>query len=342
MTGKRLNRPILSVIIPCYNEQEVLPELNRRLASALAKVGDYEIIFINDGSKDSTLQLLKEYSFQDSRIKVINFSRNFGHQIAITAGIDFASGDAVVVMDADLQDPPEFIPELVKKWHEGYDVVYAVREKREGEALFKKATAAGFYRLIRKLTNVDIPVDTGDFRLMSRRAVNQLKLLREKNRFVRGLVSWIGFRQTGITYERDKRFAGETKYPLKKMVKFAFDGITSFSFIPLQLATYLGFTVSLLSFFYAAYAVLVKVILGTPIEGWTSLMVALMFLGGVQLIMMGLIGEYIGRIYEEVKGRPLYLVEEAIGFDPIHDTLAQNQMAQQSEVAAACIETTKN
>ena len=301
----------LSVVIPTYNEESILPELYRRLTKVLENVGEsYEVIYVNDGSTDKSLDIMKTFHSKNKRIKVLDLSRNFGHQIAITAGCDYARGEAVIVMDADLQDPPEVIPQLIKKWREGYDVVYAVREKREGEGYFKRVTASLFYRLIRKITDVEIPQDAGDFRLMSRRAIDGLKLTRERHRFVRGLVSWIGFNQTGVKFIREARYAGETKYPLKKMLKFALDGITSFSFMPLQLGVWAGLFVSLLSFLYALYAILVKILTNTPVSGWTSLMVAILFLGGVHLLTLGLIGEYIGRIYDEVKQRPLYLVKE--------------------------------
>lgn len=307
---------LISVVIPIFNEEAIISELHRRLTAVMAGMPEaYELVFVNDGSRDRSVELLKDLAARDDHSRLVNLSRNFGHQIAITAGMDHARGDAVVIIDADLQDPPEVIPELAAKWREGFDVVYAVREQRRGESLFKRATAAGFYRLISKITNVDIPVDTGDFRLMSRTAVEGLKRVREKNRFVRGLVAWLGFKQTGVKFVRHERFAGETKYPLKKMLKFAFDGITSFSFLPLQLATYMGFLVSGASFLGILYVVYLRVFAHATIVGWASLMAVLLFLGGVQLITIGIIGEYIGRIYEEVKGRPLYLTQEVLGFD---------------------------
>ncbi|HEY9897910.1 MAG TPA: glycosyltransferase family 2 protein [Pantanalinema sp.] len=306
---------LISVVIPIFNEEAIIPELHRRLTAAMEGMPeDYELVFVNDGSRDRSVELLRELATRDVHSRLVNLSRNFGHQIAITAGMDHAQGDAVVIIDADLQDPPEVIAELAAKWREGYDVVYAVREQRQGESLFKRVTAAGFYRLISKITNVDIPVDTGDFRLMSRTAVEGLKRVREKNRFVRGLVAWLGFKQTGVKFVRHERFAGETKYPLKKMLKFAFDGITSFSFLPLQLATYMGFIVSGASFLGILYVVYLRFFTQATIVGWASLMAVLLFLGGVQLITIGIIGEYIGRIYEEVKGRPLYLTQEVLGF----------------------------
>lgn len=311
-----MENPVLSIIVPIFNEESVIDELYRRLTPILdAMETGFEVIMVNDGSKDRSLELMVKLAERDSRYKIINFSRNFGHQVAITAGMDYASGDAVVIIDADLQDPPEVIPKLVTKWREGFDIVYAVREKRHGETAFKKWTAAMFYRTLRKITNVEIPVDTGDFRLMSRRAVEKLKTLRERHRFVRGMVSWIGFPQTGVTFVRQERFAGETKYPLKKMLKFAFDGITSFSFLPLQMATYLGFTVSGVSFLGILFVILLKVLTNQTIQGWSSMMAIMLFLGGVQLITIGIIGEYIGRIYDEVKQRPLYIVQDLVGVE---------------------------
>lgn len=310
-----MNRPCLSVIVPIYNEEDGIPTLYERLHAVCIGFGvTYELLFVNDGSRDRSLKLLKELQAADPQVRVLSFSRNFGHQVAITAGMDHAQGEAVVVIDADLQDPPELIGQMLEKWREGYDVVYAVREKREGDTLFKRATAALFYRLLRKITNVDIPLDTGDFRLMSRRSIEAMKLFSERNRFVRGLVSWIGFKQTGITFVRAERFAGETKYPLKKMLRFAIDGIVSFSFVPLQLATIFGFVASGLSFLGILWVVYLRLFTQETITGWASMMVIVMFLGGVQLLTLGIIGEYIGRMYDEIKHRPLYLIEEALGF----------------------------
>ncbi len=308
--------PTISIVLPVFNEAQTLPVLHARLAGVMRRLGEsYELVFVNDGSRDGSLELLKRLAAEDANSKVVSLSRNFGHQMAITCGLDRAHGAAVIVMDADLQDPPELIPMLIEKWREGYDVVYAIREQRQGESLFKRATAALFYRLIRKLSRIEIPADTGDFRLLSRRAVEALRATTERNRFVRGLVGWIGYRQTGVRFVREERAAGETKYPFRKMLKFAIDGITSFSFVPLQMATYCGFLISGVSFLYIVYAVLQKLLTDRPVTGWTSLIVAMLFLGGVQLITLGVIGEYVGRIYEEVKQRPLYLVDEMIGFD---------------------------
>jgi polyisoprenyl-phosphate glycosyltransferase len=306
----------ISIVIPVYNEMEVLPVLYQRLTRVMQGLGEsYEIIFVNDGSDDGSLPLLRDLRAGDERVKLVGLSRNFGHQIAITAGLDYSSGQAVVVLDADLQDPPEVIPQLVEQWRKGYDIVFALREKRRGEGLFKRATAALFYRLLRQLTSTDIPVDAGDFRLMSRRAVETLNSIHERSRFIRGLAGWIGFRQTSVPYVRDMRYAGTTKYPLKKMLRFAFNGLISFSSVPLQLASYLGFVVSSVSFVYMVYAVWLKLFTDRTILGWASVMVAVVFLGGVQLLCLGIIGEYIGRIYEEVKQRPLYIVDEVDGLD---------------------------
>ncbi len=306
--------PTISVVLPVFNEAQTLRSLCGRLTGVMRKLDQaYEVLFINDGSRDGSLDLLRKLAAEDPAVKVVSLSRNFGHQMAITCGLQYARGEAVVVMDADLQDPPEVIPELIRKWREGFDVVDAIREQREGDSLFKRASAALFYRLIRKLARVEIPADTGDFRLLSRRAVEALKATRERSRFVRGLVSWIGYRQTGVRFVRQERVAGQTKYPFRKMLKFAIDGITAFSYLPLQLATYAGFVISGLSFLYVAYAVLQKLLTDQPVIGWTSVIVAVLFVGGVQLITLGVMGEYIGRIYEEVKQRPLYLVDETIG-----------------------------
>jgi dolichol-phosphate mannosyltransferase len=302
---------LISIVVPLYNEEGNVPELLRRITSIMdrctAPGESYEIVAVNDGSADGTLTALRAASAVDARVVIVDLSRNFGHQIAATAGIDMAGGDAVVLMDGDLQDPPELIAAFLEKWREGYDVVYATRKKRLGESRFKLVTASLFYRTIRSMTKVSIPVDTGDFRLMSRRVVNALGLAREKHRFLRGLVSWVGFKQVGIEYERDARYTGETKYPVSKMFKFAIDGITSFSEIPLRFATYLGFGVSLFAFFYAVIVLFLK-IYGYNEPGYTSMMVAILFLGGVQLITIGIAGEYLGRIYDQVKERPLYLV----------------------------------
>jgi dolichol-phosphate mannosyltransferase len=307
------NERFLSIVVPVFNEIEVIRVFYERLKNILESLNSitYEIIFVDDGSTDNTYKELVDIANFDRNVRIIKFSRNFGHQIAISAGIDNAKSGAVVVIDADLQDPPEVIEEFVEKWKEGYDVVYGVREKREGESKIKLITAVLFYRLLKTITKIDIPLDVGDFRLMSKRAVKEFKRLREKDRFVRGLVTWIGFRQIGVYYHRDERYAGETKFPYHKMIKFAVDGITSFSNMPLKLATWLGYFASLSAFIYMG-SVFIQKYLGITdrAPGWATNMVGMLFLGGVQLICLGIIGEYIGRIFEEMKQRPLYVIEE--------------------------------
>lgn len=299
---------MISVVIPLYNEEAIVPELVRRVDAAMRSSGEpYEIVLVNDGSRDNTAQAARALFSTYPALVLVELSRNFGHQIAATAGLDRTRGEAVVLMDGDLQDPPEVIPELLARWREGYDVVYAVRRTRRGESRFKLWTAALFYRLTTRLTNVSIPVDVGDFRLMSRRVVDALSGMRERHRFIRGLVSWVGFRQTGVPYDRDVRFAGTTKYPLSRMLRFALDGITAFSEVPLRLATYLGFLIAAFAFCYGA-VVLVLNALGYNLPGYTSTMLAILLLGGVQLVTIGILGEYVGRIYDEIKERPLYLV----------------------------------
>jgi dolichol-phosphate mannosyltransferase len=303
--------PELTVVIPEFNEeQNVVPMFERLVASLEECVAGLEIIFVDDGSRDATWDRITDLARRDSRVRGVRFARNFGHQAALTAGVDAARGQAVVIIDGDLQDPPEVIPEMVSKWREGYEVVYGQREHREGETWFKKFTAAGFYRLLQSITSVQIPVDTGDFRLMGPRAVAAFRALPERNRFIRGLVSWIGFPQTAVGYHRLARELGETKFPVRKMLRFALDGITSFSFLPLRLATMVGFLVSLLSFVYIVVVIILKA-MGINYPGYTSMMASILFLGGVQLIMIGILGEYIARIFDEVKRRPLYLVGDS-------------------------------
>jgi len=304
---------LLSVVVPVYNEIEVLPLFYQRVTAMGAGLApmDYEVIFVDDGSRDGSADALRELAERDPHVRVLRFSRNFGHQVAITAGVDHARGDCIVVIDSDLQDPPEVIPRMIDKWREGFDVVYGVRAKREGETRMKLWTASLFYRMLNRMTSIDVPLDVGDFRLLSRRAADQLTKLRESDRYVRGLVSWIGFRQTGVEYDRDRRYAGETKYPYRKMLKFALDGITSFSTIPLRLATWLGYAASAFAFLYLA-SVFVQKLFGITVQGWATIMVAMLFMGGVQLICIGIAGEYIGRIFTEIKARPIYIVEELI------------------------------
>lgn len=304
-----------SIIVPVFNEEEVIAVTYERLKTVMDQTGrPYELLFVNDGSTDRTVQILSEICREDSNVKLINFSRNFGHQIAISAGMDNARGQAVVVIDADLQDPPEVIPQMIEKWREGYDVVYARRQRRKGETLFKKWTAALFYRSLRSITDIDIPLDSGDFRLIDRRVCDVMKKLKEKNRFIRGLVSWAGFRQTAVEYVRQERFAGESKYPLGKMVELSLDAVTSFSLRPLKLAVYLGVLFSSAGFFYLLFALGERLFTPHDIPVWTSVTAANMFFNGVVLIILGIIGEYTGRIYEEAKGRPLYIISSRTGF----------------------------
>jgi dolichol-phosphate mannosyltransferase len=308
----------LSVIIPIYNESKIISELHQRLNKTLdlfkselnIDAHELEIIFVNDGSKDDSLQQLIALSNLNNHYKVVNFSRNFGHQKAVTAGIDVSLGENVVLIDADLQDPPEFIVDLYKKQSEGYDVVYAVRSKRIGESYFKMVTAKLFYRILFKMTDISIPLDTGDFRIMRRNVVEVLKKMPETHRFIRGMVSWVGFKQIGLEYERQERFAGETKYPFKKMLAFAIDALTSFSTTPLKLATYFGFFVSLIGLLGIVYVLYTKYFTNYNITGWSSIMVTVLFMGGVQLLTLGIIGQYIGRISEESKNRPLYIIDK--------------------------------
>jgi polyisoprenyl-phosphate glycosyltransferase len=316
--------PTLSLVLPIYNEEEVIPELHARLQSFLTELAlDAEVVFVNDGSRDRSMELLRSVSAGEPRYRILSFSRNFGHQSAITAGLDYARGKAVVVLDADLQDPPAVILEMVAKWREGFDVVYGKRRSREGETFLKLLTAKWFYRLFAAMIPIEVPLDTGDFRLMSRRVVIALRELKETHRFVRGLVAWVGFKQTAVLYDRPGRFAGETKYPLRKMLRFAADGITSFSVLPLRFATYLGMLISLLSVGVAIWALLAKYIFRVTVQGWTAEVVLVSLLAAVQLLMIGILGEYIGRIYEEVKRRPLYIVADRVNLDrrPDDDSL---------------------
>lgn len=314
-------RPLISVIVPIFNEEAVISELYRRMTAVLAGIGEpWELLCVNDGSRDASLSMLLALRQQDARIKIINFSRNFGQQIAITAGMDYAQGDAVVIIDADLQDPPELIGDMLDKWREGYEVVYAVRADRRGESRFKLWTASAFYRLLRNITDVEIPVNTGEFRLMDRQVVRAMRRLREKHRFMRGLSIWVGFRQIGIEYQRAERFAGDTKYPLSQMLRLTLDAITSFSYIPLRLSTYFGFFLALLSLLGIIMTMILRLSGNNAFFGQASTLVAVLFLGGIQLIFLGIIGEYLARIYDDVKARPLYIVSEAHGFAEHRDT----------------------
>ena len=309
-SGQGAGEYSLSVVVPAYNEHEVLEEFHRRLIAVFASLpgASCEVVYINDGSTDNTLQLMRDIQASDARVSVVDLSRNYGKEIALTAGLDHARGDAIVVIDADLQDPPEVIPELIAQWRNGFEVVYAKRTGREGESTIKKATAAGFYRLIRRVSRVQIPEDTGDFRLLSRRAVGALGKLREQHRFMKGLFAWIGFSQKAVPYRRDPRFAGESKFNYWRLWNFALEGITSFTIAPLKAATYLGLIVATLSFLAAAWVVYKTFVFGDPVRGYPSLMVVVLFLGGVQLLFIGIMGEYLGRIFNESKNRPLYFL----------------------------------
>ncbi len=305
-------RPTYSIVAPVFNEEETLPEFHRRMAAVMdALDGPSELVLVFDGSRDRSPQIGRELQAKDPRIKIIDFARNFGHQIAITAGIDYAEGDAVVIIDSDLQDPPEVIHDMVQKWKEGFEVVYAQRRQRSGETFFKLFTASLFYRLIERLASIDIPRDTGDFRLIDRKVVLVMRQLREHHRFMRGLSVWVGYRQTGVLYDRHERYAGTTQYPLRKMVKFASDAITSFSYVPLQIATSLGFWVSGLALVGMLVVAVLRLLGNDFFYGQATTLVSVLFLGGVQLIFLGIIGEYLGRIYDEVKKRPLYIVRNA-------------------------------
>ena len=307
---------LLSVVVPCFNEEAVIRETHRGLVAALEKVPelDFELIYVDDGSRDATLKLLRGLQRMDERVRVLALSRNFGQQIAVTAGLQCAEGDAVVIIDSDLQDPPAVILEMLEHWREGVDVAYGLRTEREGETTFKRWTASAFYRLINRIADVAIPVDTGDFRLMDRKVVNAFLAMPERDRLMRGMVAWTGFRQEPVPYRRAVRTAGETKYSFRKMLRLAIDGILSFSMVPVRLATYGGFCTSGLALLGIAYALGLRIFFDIWITGWTLLFIAIVFFGGVQLVFIGIMGEYLGRIYGEVKRRPLYLIKERLGF----------------------------
>ena len=305
----------VTILIPTYNEQAVLAPLYKRL-TALAnnnKKYNFEFLFINDGSTDNTLSIIKNYAKTDTRISYVNLSRNFGKEPAMLAGFDYTTGDATVIIDADLQDPPELIPKMISYWEDGYDDVYAKRRSREGESWFKKKSSSIFYKLLQKSTNVDIQVDTGDFRLLDKRAINALREIRESQRYTKGMFSWIGFKKKEITYDRDPRAAGETKWNYPKLVNLAIDGITSFTTAPLRIASFAGMIISLIAFFFIIVIIFKTTFFGDPVAGWSSTMAVILFLGGVQLLSIGIIGEYVGRIFNEVKNRPVYFVEEYHG-----------------------------
>lgn len=304
--------PIYSIVVPVFNEAESLSYLYEQVIKVMEKIGEpFELVLVNDGSTDRSYQIMQVLHERDPRVRVIDFSRNFGHQIAISAGLDYARGQAVVIMDADLQDPPEVIPALIACWKNGAEVVYAQRSQRKGETPLKLLTAAAFYRLITQLTSVDIPRDAGDFRLLDRRVVDVLVKMREQHRFMRGLSAWVGFRQKAVPYIRHERFAGTTKYPLRKMINFSLDAITSFSHVPLKLATSFGFALAGISLLGILIAVILRIFTGA-IVGQASTLILVLFLGGIQLIFLGIIGEYLGRIYDEVRARPLYIVREVL------------------------------
>lgn len=331
-------RPQLSLVIPVYNEAELIQELDRRLRGlldSLPSIGaSWEVVFVDDGSQDRSPEMLEALAQHEPRYKLIRFSRNFGHQIAITAGLDRADGDFVVIMDADLQDPPEVVRQMLEKAEQGHDVVYGVRRQRRAETLFKRATASIFYRLIRGMTRVDIPVDAGDFRLMRRPVVLTLRSLREQHRFVRGLVAWVGFRQAAVYYDREARFAGQTKYPFRKMMRFAIDGITSFSILPLRFATWLGLLAGSIAVIVGIGLLGIKFFGSGLVPGWTGIMVAVTFGFSAQLVMTGILGEYVGRVYEEIKRRPLYITAREINLaEAASDEPATRRAADLQNVA---------
>ncbi len=304
-------KPTYTIIAPIYNEVENIPLLHTRVSEVMEKIGEpWEFVMVDDGSSDGSTEKILKLQSKDEKVKAVIFARNFGHQIAVTAGLDTSKGEAVIIIDADLQDPPEVILDLIQKWKEGYEVVYAVRSKREGESWFKIFTASAFYRVIQRITDVNIPTDTGDFRLLDRKVVQVMNGMREKHRFLRGMSVWVGFKQTGVEYEREERFAGETKYPLKKMIRFASDAITGFSYFPLQLAMYLGFIAAGISIVSIPVVIVLRVTGSQAFFGQATTLIAVLFLGGVQLISLGLLGEYVGRLYDEAKDRPLYIVRE--------------------------------
>jgi glycosyltransferase involved in cell wall biosynthesis len=304
--------PTITIIAPVFNEADTLPALYPRIKNVLDQSGaSWELVLVDDGSTDKSAEIIQEYARQDDRVRPVIFARNFGHQLAVTAGLDYSRGQAVIIIDADLQDPPEVILDMLGKWREGFEVVYGIRTDREGETWFKLLTAKLFYRLIYRITDVDIPLDTGDFRLMDRKVVNVIKQMRERHRFLRGMSSWVGFRQTGVEYRRAARFAGETKYPFKKMLRFASDAITGFSYLPLQIATYMGFISAGLSILAMPVVIYLRASGSQAFFGQATTLLAVLFLGGVQLISLGILGEYVGRLYDQSKERPLYIVREA-------------------------------
>jgi len=315
------DNPVFSIVAPIYNETECLQEFYKRVSGVMESTGkSWELVLIDDGSQDGSTDQIRELAKKDPNVKPVIFARNFGHQVAVTAGLDYSCGAAVVIIDADLQDPPEVILDLIAKWRDGFQVIYAVRGEREGESWFKTITASIFYRIIHRITDVKIPLDTGDFRLMDRKVVDVLNTMHEKHRFLRGMSAWVGFKSIGVTYKRSARFAGETKYPLKKMIKLALNAITGFSYFPLQLATYVGFFAAGISIVAIPIVIILRIAGSQAFFGQASTLLAVLFLGGVQLISLGILGEYLGRVYDEVKGRPLYIVSEAPE-KPVHQFL---------------------
>jgi glycosyltransferase involved in cell wall biosynthesis len=302
---------IFSIVAPVFNESATLPEFYRRISETMQSLGEpWELVVIDDGSRDNSAEIMRDLACKDPHVRPVIFARNFGHQLAVTAGLDYSRGQAVVIIDSDLQDPPEVIPDLIAKWRAGFEVVYAVRTEREGETWFKLFTASLFYRLIYRITEVDIPRDTGDFRLLDRKVVNVLNQMRERHRFLRGMSVWVGFRQSGVDYKRRARFAGETKYPLKKMIKFASDAITGFSYLPLQIATYIGFISAIVAILAIPFVIFMRLTISHGFLGQASTLISVLFLGGVQLICLGILGEYLGRLYDEARGRPLYIIRD--------------------------------
>ena len=327
------DNPRYSIVAPIYNEEGNIQRLYERISEVMDSTGEtWELVTVNDGSRDRSLELLEELSARDPRVKVINFARNFGHQIAVTAGLDYTSGDAVVIIDADLQDPPELILEMIERWKAGYQVVYAVRQERKGESWFKLMTAKVFYRLIYRITDVSIPLDTGDFRLMDRLVVDALQSMREHNRFIRGMTSWVGFKQTGVSYVREERFAGETKYPLRKMVRFAMDAITGFSYFPLQVMIYVSLVLGFLAILAIPVISVLRIVLGPGfMGGQVSTIVLLLLLSSFQLFFLFMLGQYVARIYDEVRNRPLYIVASKVGFEPAAKKAPEKPLVQEPQ-----------
>lgn len=335
-TQQTVDQPVISIIAPVYNEEPIIDELYRRLVVVLDSIGEpWELVMVNDGSVDSSAEKMRALTDQDARVRVVNFARNFGHQNAVTAGMDYVRGEAVVIIDADLQDPPEVIERLIDKWREGYEVVYAVRAERQGESWFKKFSAKLFYRMIYRITDVDIPVDTGDFRLMDRKVVDAVQAMREHNRFIRGMTSWVGFRQTGIEYVRHERYAGQTKYPLKKMLRFAMDAITGFSYFPLQVTIYVSLALALLAVLATPVVVILRTT-GSTLEfkGQATTLIVLLLLSSFQLFFFFIMGQYVARIYDEVRARPLYIVANVWE----HDSSDQDSEETQSQAEESSTE----